>query len=84
MCQPGSPLPSCTQGLLQVLGLMAGRGIADRARSEGAAAQAPCPGLSQAAPSASRESHQEPAALCTLAAHPGERCLQKSWHPGLG
>lgn len=53
------------------LGMAAGRGIADRA-------QVLSPGLSQAVLSASRESHQQPSALCALAAYPRKRCLQKS------
>lgn len=36
---PGSPLPTCTQGMLRSLGLMAGRGIAVRAHYRGAATQ---------------------------------------------
>lgn len=90
---PGSPLPSCAPGLLQVLRLVAGRGTGDRGHCRGGwggwtdgrtAAQAPSSGLSQAVLSASRESHQQPAAICALAARPGERCLQKFRHPGLG
>lgn len=57
------------------LGMVAGRVSADRA-------QVLSPGLSQAALSASRESHQQPNALCALAACPRKRCLQKSHNLG--
>ena len=56
----GSPLPSCTQGLLRVLGLMAGRGIAGRAHHGGAAAQVLSPGPRHAALGASSKSHRQP------------------------